>query len=299
MARRSASSTAATLTLPAGSPGAFTRFMLGVRTVLVWCFGIAILIGLVWGYFAVKQFIIDDPRFLLAGPPEPGVESEHFQIAGAVHASEQQITSVFLRDFGKSVYLLPLEERRRRLLAIDWVAEATVSRFWPNRIVVRIRERAPVAFVQVPAADGTLTYGLVDADGVMLDPQRATKLALPVLTGISVADKEPLRKEKVKRFLRLQSELGSLMERVSEIDVSDVDNIRIVQVIDGHAMTLMLGNQKFLQRLQNFTDNYSEIRKRLPEATVLDLRLKDRITAVPNAGEPPDAGNPPAREHKK
>ena len=47
----------------------------------------------------------------------------------------------------------------------------------------------------------------------------------------------------------------------------------------------MLGNQKFLQRYRNFVDNYSEIRKRLPDAIVLDLRLKDRITAVVTAAD--------------
>ena len=48
----------------------------------------------------------------------------------------------------------PLEERRRRLLAIDWVEDASVSRIWPNRLVVRIHERKPVAFVNLPVAEG-------------------------------------------------------------------------------------------------------------------------------------------------
>jgi hypothetical protein len=42
----------------------------------------------------------------------------------------------------------------------------------------------------------------------------------------------------------------------------------------------MVGNRDYLQRYRNFTDNYAEIRRRLPNAVVLDLRLRDRITAV-------------------
>ena len=38
---------------------------------------------------------------------------------------------------------MPLAERRRRLLAIDWVEDASVSRLWPNRVLVRITERKP------------------------------------------------------------------------------------------------------------------------------------------------------------
>jgi cell division protein FtsQ len=145
---------------------------------------------------------------------------------------------------------------------------------------VRIKERQPVAVVQVPGPDGTTLYNLVDADAVMLDPRRASRLALPVLNGVSPADKESVRKDRVKRFLRLQTELGSVMEHISEVDVTEPDNLRVVYAIEGRALTLMLGNQKFLERFQNFTDNYSEIKKRLGNATVLDLRLKDRITAV-------------------
>ena len=60
--------------------------------------------------------------------------------------------SVFAATSGRSVYLCPISQRREQLLAIDWVEEATVSRIWPNRLSVAIRERKPVAFVQVEGA---------------------------------------------------------------------------------------------------------------------------------------------------
>jgi cell division protein FtsQ len=131
-----------------------------------------------------------------------------------------------------------------------------------------------------------MLYGLVDGEGVMLDPQRASKLALPVIAGLlTAAGDEAKRRDQVKRFLRMQSELGTYMDQISEIDVTDKENLKVTQSFDGRALTLMLGNQQFLQRYRNFVDNYAEIRKRLPDAVVLDLRLKDRITAVVTAAE--------------
>jgi hypothetical protein len=59
----------------------------------------------------------------------------------------------------------------------------------------------------------------------------------------------------------------------------------------------MLGNQQFLARYLSFRDNYAEIKKRLPDATVLDLRLKDRITAI--EPDPPPAGGKPGQERTK
>jgi cell division protein FtsQ len=238
----------------------------------------AIAAAMVFGQ--VERFLITDDRFVLPGPPEPGIPSEHFRIEGAVHASERQITRTFLQDFGRSVYLCPIRERRRQLLAIDWVKDASVSRIWPDQLVIRLTERKPVAFIQVPGRAGAMTYSLVDAEGVLLNPPRTVRFHLPVLSGVPSADTEERRKVRVQRFLRLQSELGPLMERISEIDVSDIDNIKVITVLDGRALTLMLGNQNFERRLRNVLDNYSEIRKRLPDATILDLRLKDRITAV-------------------
>ena len=284
MARRAAATATMELPVPAvRPPGKFFRTL---QTVCNWTLALGILVGCLFAAWQIEQFVLTDNRFILQGPPEPGVPSDYFQITGIVHASEQHITEVFTRDFGRSIYLCPVAERRRRLLAVDWVKDATVSRVWPNRISVQIIERAPVAFVQIPGPDDTLLYGLVDAEGVMLDPQRASKLALPVIAGLATGrSDEAKRREQVKRFLRLQTELGPSMDQLGEIDVADLENLKVTQVFENKALTLMLGNQKFLQRYRNFVDNYSEIRKRLPDAIVLDLRLKDRITAVVTAAD--------------
>ena len=296
MARRAAAATALEIPVPK-PPGKFFRT---VQTVFNWTAGICIAVGLLFAAWQIEQFVLTDKRFILEGPPEPGVPSEQFQIAGIQHASEQHITDVFLKDFGRSIYLCPIAERRRKLLAVDWVKEASISRVWPNRILVRITERTPVAFVQIPGPDGTMLYGLVDSEGVMLDPQRASKLALPVIGGLLTGrTEEAKRRDQIKRFLRLQTDLGPSMDQISEIDVSDIENLKVTQVFEGKALTLMLGNQQFLQRYRNFIDNYSEIRKRLPDAVVLDLRLKDRITAVVTAAEEATATAAPPQAKKK
>jgi cell division protein FtsQ len=194
------------------------------------------------------------------------------------------VLNVFAPDFGRSVFLCPIAERRRSLLAIDWVEDATVQRLWPDRLVVRIRERSPVAYVEVPGPRGAELALLIDASGVLLDPQRA-ELALPVISGIQRTEDEKSRARKVKRFLQLQGELGPHMQNISEIDVADVDNTRIVQSFDGRAITLVLGADQFGRRYQKFLDNAQHIRERLPHAVTLDLRLKGRIMAV---SDPPD-----------
>jgi cell division protein FtsQ len=188
---------------------------------------------------------------------------------------------VFREDFGRSVYLLSLTERRRALLDIDWVKEASVSRAWPNTIQVKIVERKPVAFVPLPSApDAAASFALIDEEGVILRPRTPARFALPVLVGIAPGAEAALRRDRVHRMLRLLEELGSLGERVSEVHVGDPENLQIMEQIDGKAVALILGNRNFLARLERFHQRYPEIHKRLPEAGTFDLRLEDRITAV-------------------
>ena len=233
----------------------------------------------------VEQYLISDSRFILPAAPESGAANPNFTMDGLYYTAEQQVTQVFARDFGRSVYLCPIAERRRMLLGIDWVKEASVARIWPNRLLVRIIERTPVAFVQVAQPRGGTQFGFIDGDGVLLDPKRVAHLNLPVMIGVAASDTEEVRRQRVKRLLRLQQELGpSIMTKISEIDITDLENIKVTQKFDRHAVVLMLGNHDFLPRMNNFIGNYDQIRLRLADARVLDLRLKDRITAVGGTG---------------
>src|SRR3954454_11286513 len=205
MARRS-SAAAATAESISPAPTRVT-VLRAVRQAFTALMIITGLVAVVWVYLTVDNFLVTDARFFLPGPPEPGQRSEAFEISGTRNVSDEQIVQVFGRDFGRSIFLCPLRERRLKLLGIDWVREASISRFWPNRLVIRIKERVPVAFVQMPAADGAMLLALVDGDGVLLDPQRARPFRLPVLTGITRSETETSRRERMKRFTRMQAEL--------------------------------------------------------------------------------------------
>jgi len=87
-----------------------------------------------------------------------------------------------------------------------------------------------------------------------------------------------MRGKRVRRMQRLMTDLGKLADDVSEVDVSDLDNLKIIEQVDGRMFSLLLGDHNFASRIQNFRDHYPDIRRRLPQATNFDLRLDDRIT---------------------
>src|SRR5260370_7536777 len=98
-----------------------------------------------------QQFMLRDPRFFLPGPPDYGFESPNLELDGVRFASRAQILRLFEHDYGRSLYLFPMTERRNALLNIRWVRNASIQRIWPNRIVVRIGERQPLPFINFQA----------------------------------------------------------------------------------------------------------------------------------------------------
>ena len=235
--------------------------------------------GGLYAFQRVELFLLRDARFVIA-TPDYGLETPSIRISGVRHASRAQVLRVFSPDFGRSLYQVPMKERRARLLQLDWVKDANVSRIWPNRLLVRIQEREPVAFIQVPAPGGASRFALIDADGIILQPPKQAGFKLPLALGVKTGDPVQQRREGVHRMSRLIEDLGPMAGKVSEVDVSDADNLKVSTRVDDRAITLFLGDHNFAQRMQNFVTHYPQIQQKLPSATTLDMRLEDRITAV-------------------
>ncbi len=217
----------------------------------------------------IRGFALTDPQFNFSRD-----QKDALTIQGLRYTPRSRVLHVFAEDYDHSVFLIPLGEHRRRLIGIDWVEDASVSRVWPNRIAVRITERKPVAFVLFRA--GVL---LIDSQGVLLEPPAQAQFTFPVLSGVRENETESQRREHVRVLLRVQRDFGYMAKDVSEVNAADPENVRIVAQVNNRAVELILGDDNFAQRYQNFVSHYPEIQKRSPEVKTFDLRLDDRITA--------------------
>jgi cell division protein FtsQ len=235
---------------------------------MVWAAaGVAVFTGI--AVYLLHRYAVHDPLFSLSRD-----RRDALTIAGLRYGSRAKVQRIFAEDADRSVFSVTLEERRRRLLAIDWVQDAAVSRIWPDRIAVRIQERQPVAFVQVQSS-----VLLIDAEGMLLEPPPQARFTFPVLSGIRAEDPPARRVPAVRALLDVEQELGPAMKDVSEVNAADTGNLRVVAQLDGRVVELILGAESLGSRYRNFLNHYLEIRKRWPEAKVFDLRLSDRITA--------------------
>lgn len=242
-----------------------------------------VLTGAIYASQRFEQFLIRDPRFFLPGPAEYGLESANIQLNGAQYASRARMLGLFNPDYGRSIYLLPLAARRGELLKIGWVREASLVRVWPDHLIVTVTERKPVAFLKLPA-DGITRWALIDDDGVILDPPQKAPFRLPVLSGVPISETPAQRAKRVKRMLQILRDLGKRADSVSEVDVSDLDDLKISRPVLGRGVTLLMGDRNFSSRLENFLVHYPDIHRKMPQAALFDLRLDDRITGLEDSG---------------
>jgi cell division protein FtsQ len=249
------------------------------RAVISACLLSLVLMAAVFAWQQTEQFLLRDPHFMLARPTEYGEESSGLRIDGVRFASRAQVLRVFQPDIGRSLFLFRLEDRRKALLHLPWIKDASIQRVWPNHVFVRISERQPAAFVQLKS-ESMSRWALIDSDGVILDPPLRSGFKLPVVTGIQAEEPPPMRGVRVRRMLRMLDDIGDFRQQVSEVDVADLDDLRATIKMRDRALILMLGDQNFNSRLRNFYDHYEEIQKRISDLTILDLRLDDRITVV-------------------
>jgi len=246
--------------------------------IIVTLASIAVLIVL-WSAVQLERFLVRDPQFTLALPPDPGEESPALEIIGVKHSARSRVTATFERDYGRSLYLMPLRQRRDELLRLNWVRDARVTRVWPNRVQVRITEREPVAFVPLP---GEATLPLIDTEGHLLLPESQENLNLPVLTGVTRQQTEEERRLRVHRLQKLVADAGELSAKISEVDATDPDNLKVMQDAGGKAVTLIVGNRYFKRRLEKFRQNADDLLRRDPSKTIFDLRVDGSIYARPS-----------------
>ncbi|HHY15425.1 MAG TPA: FtsQ-type POTRA domain-containing protein [Firmicutes bacterium] len=87
-----------------------------------------------------------------------------------------------------NVWRLDSRELSSALSEHPWISETKVKWRWPNRIIVRVQERTPVA--QLPSTGGWL---LLDKEGTLLPPPEGVFVfSLPIITNLDLESREQL-----------------------------------------------------------------------------------------------------------
>lgn len=232
-----------------------------------------------YGGFRLASYALTSPRFRLVSPQD-------VQIQGSQYVSREEVLNALGLSLtgrsarGVNVFRLSLERERRQLESLAWVKSATLERAYPHRLVVQIVERTPVAFVNVAGQ-----VKLVDSDGVLLDKPERADFAFPVIDGLEAVGNLEDRQARLslfQTFVRQMSENSGAGWLISEVDLSDAQDLKTLLVQGRDTILVHFGEGNFSARFQEFLKLLPDLRAANSKIYSVDLRYRDQVVVNPH-----------------
>ncbi|MEF9995162.1 MAG: FtsQ-type POTRA domain-containing protein [Burkholderiaceae bacterium] len=173
-------------------------------------------------------------------------------------------------------FTVSLDEVRRTCETVPWVAEASVRRVWPDRLLLELREHRALGVW----SDGRL---LSDEGRLFVANAAEADLfgALPEFTGPAAAAPEATR-----RYYQFAAQVAPLGARVTDLDVSERASWSLVMAGETLPPTrIELGrdspNTPVVERLERLVAQYPMVMARLGAAPIrLDARYSNGFAAA-------------------
>lgn len=187
-------------------------------------------------------------------------------VAGEKHLNREEIVALAGVTAHTSLLFFDVADARARLLTNPWIAEASVQKFLPDRLVIAVTERAAFALWQ---KEGRVS--VIAADGTVLEPEVLPSYAgLPFVVGGGA-------ETRAKAFLDLleaRPELAATVraavfvaERRWNLRLKNGVDVRLPEFDVDQALDRLIA----LERDNHLSDR---------DITAIDLRLKDRVTVA-------------------
>jgi cell division septal protein FtsQ len=210
--------------------------------------------------------------------------SAHFQIQihninGLRNLSERVVMQELEPLKGQNIFTANYKDRMQALLRIPWVESVVFLRFWPATLSVIITERTPVGYALI---NGVVE--LVDREGIPLTRRGDTQQSFdfPIMRGLApenTTDDHVINRIRIDHYVDLLKELDSeqsgYSKDLSEVDVSDVDDVRVILKDD--SVLVHLGKDSYLSRFKVYLANIKRLKQEYPDIDSVDMRFKGQI----------------------
>jgi cell division protein FtsQ len=184
-------------------------------------------------------------------------------------------------DIGRNIFFIPLAQQKAQLEQIPWVESASVMRFVPNRLKVEIHERTAVAFARV----GPRIF-LIDAGGTLMELPQKRRYSFPVILGMNPGEPLSTRAPRMKAYNELVQELDSggarYSQDLSEVDLSDLENLKIRVNDPAGDVRVELGSSDYLKRYKTYVGHVQEWRQQFQKLESVNLRYDNQVIVNPD-----------------
>src|SRR3569832_1534114 len=222
---------------------------------------------------------------------------------GASRASVEDIRNAVRHDVSETgVRRAELQQLSSHLEHLPWVRTAVVTRVLPDGIRVRITEREPKAVVRTAAG----RFMWVDEDAVFLGEMSPTdQMPSFFLRGWNEDNSNTAQaenRERVRKFLELQRDWSAqgISERVSEVNLLDLRDVRVQLAGDDSQIEVRLGSQDQSARLGKALSvlDAQRLTARGPLISYIDLSQGKRAVVGLTTGSQTVADGPASRQQR-
>ncbi|MBF88211.1 MAG: hypothetical protein CMG75_00870 [Candidatus Marinimicrobia bacterium] len=203
------------------------------------------------------------------------------EVRGNKILGQDEVRTLSEIPFAKSLKIINLETIQEQIEKHSYIKGSRVSRRFPNKIMIDIIEREPIAYINLPF------FLVVDEEGFVM-PLRHDEMEfeIPTLAGFNI-DPElyPVGKkclslktlEAIKYLKNLKEFFPTLFENLSELMVDNNDEYVIV--LSDNPTRIHLGKSNILEQLallKQFNNTIIGL-KSLNNYSYVDLRYKNQI----------------------
>jgi cell division protein FtsQ len=180
----------------------WTRRWLAWRRVVALLVLIALMVGAVWLFYFSDELAVKD-----------------VEVQGTRTLAAAEVREVAAVPSGQPLARVDLEAIRARVEALAVVRDADVTRSWPDRVIIDVDERVPIAVVEI----GGRTRGM-DAEGVVFRDYPKPPPGMPQVRTPSGTRSDALR----EAALVVQALPAEISRRVDHVEVATIDQISLV-----------------------------------------------------------------------
>lgn len=195
------------------------------------------------------------------------------------HVTRDEVIGMLGGAASGNIWALSKEEIGARLQSHPFVREVSVRKAFPDRLVVRISERKPVAMVNLDS----LYY--VDGQGLLFKRLTAYDAKdYPILTGFSRKDllaRDPITMRNLQRTIALlrRAEDGAFSRNLSEVHFDVLEGFTLVRRDDGLQVKVgTMGPEEAMRRIEEALPKLAKLGQ---SHGIVDLRTEGRIFVRP------------------
>jgi cell division septal protein FtsQ len=243
-------------------------------------------IGKLGAFFMIALFMLS--VFLYAYRSEK-FNLRKVEFIGCKELDPKHLEEIVRNDFPPNILSISLHQLKDRIEKETWAKRVEIRRILPSDIIIYIQERVPAVIVEMQNE-----LMMVDKEGILLEKYTPEygKLDAPVFKGTEGEDPDGYRSYQDENSSRIHKGLEMLTEvetdsphdakKISEVDVSDRDNIKVLLVDE--VAEVSLGDRDFAKRFRALMANmgqFYELKGKYGEIESVDMRFEDKIVWLP------------------